>query len=38
MRLDPGLVVVAPKAESADDGGHEELRGQDGVNCSMRRQ
>ncbi len=33
MRLNPSLVVLVPEAESADDGGRDELRGQDGVHC-----
>lgn len=33
MRLDPSLVVGAPEAETADDGGRDELRSQDGVDC-----
>lgn len=38
VRLDPCLVVVAPEAESADDSRHDELRGQDGVHCDVKRQ
>lgn len=37
MRLDPSLVIIAPEAEAADDGGYDELRGQDGVHCRSTR-
>lgn len=38
MRLDPDLVVGAPEAEAADDAGHDELRGQDGIHYNTQCQ
>lgn len=35
MRLNPSLVVIAPKAQSAYDSSHYKLRGQDGIDYNM---